>query len=335
MLARGASAAMPRTPGIGTDEGAVPVGDETVIECRRLSRRFGARLAVDHLDLVVDRGQVFGFLGPNGSGKSTTIRMLLGLIAPTEGEALLFGAPAAQRREVLRRVGALVERPSFYDYLSGRRNLELLCSLSGGCEAARIDRVLALVGMADRQGDRVGGYSHGMRQRLGLAQALLPAPELVILDEPATGLDPEGLVDIRNLLRRMAAEEGMTIFLSSHLLAEVQSLCTHVGLLARGKLLRCGPVAALLGGGGDGADVTVDDPVRALEVLGRVAQVIEAARGQVDGTVNIRVEPGGLAQANAALVGAGVQVSALVPRLGNLEDLYMSVMREAGHVDAG
>jgi len=303
---------------------------ESVIECQGLTKRYGPLLAVDQVDLTVRRGEVFGFLGPNGAGKSTTIRMLLGLIRPTAGRALLFGqSVAAGQRRVLRRVGALVESPALYEYLSGRKNLEILSSMSGGCPRERIDEALELVGLSSRQNDRAGTYSHGMRQRLGLAQALLPRPELLVLDEPATGLDPEGIVEIRNLLRYLAEEEQMTIFVSSHLLHEVEATCTAVGLLSRGRLVTRGRVAELLRQGHQEATLCVDDATRGAALL-RSLPFVLAVEGE-DSTLRVRVEAGRLGDANRALVQAGVTVSALVPRQGSLEELYMSVMTEAGH----
>ncbi|HQK93173.1 MAG TPA: ABC transporter ATP-binding protein [Armatimonadota bacterium] len=303
---------------------------EPVIECQGLTKRYGSLLAVDHVDLAVGRGEVFGFLGPNGAGKSTTIRMLLGLIRPDAGRALLFGqSVAAGQRRVLKRVGALVESPALYDYLSGRKNLEILSDMSGGCPRKRIDEVLELVGLSGRQKDRVGTYSHGMRQRLGLAQALLPKPELLVLDEPATGLDPEGIVEIRNLLRYLGESEQMTIFVSSHLLHEVQATCTDVGLLSRGRLVTRGRVADLLRQGHLEATIGIDDAARGREVLRSLPFVL--AVESEDSALRVRVEAERLADANRALVAAGLAVSALVPRQGNLEELYMSVMTEAGH----
>ena len=184
-----------------------------------LTKRYGARLAVDHLNLQVRRGEIVGFLGPNGAGKTTTIRMMLGLIAPTDGHVTLFGREVtADRAELLPRVGALIEQPALYTYMSGRDNLRAVGAVLGGVPDARIEAALELVGLAGRQKDRVNTYSLGMKQRLGVAVALLNDPDLLILDEPANGLDPAGIVEMRDLLRRLAAE-GKTVFISSHVLA--------------------------------------------------------------------------------------------------------------------
>jgi ABC-2 type transport system ATP-binding protein len=224
----------------------------------------------------------------------------------------------------------MVESPAFYDYLSGRRNLELLARLSGGCDRKRIDETLELVGLSDRQHDRVGGYSHGMRQRLGIAQALLPRPELVILDEPATGLDPQGLVEVRELMRHLRDAEGMTIFLSSHLLHEVELICTDVAVVSAGKVIRRGKVADLLARSAAQADVQVDDVPTAV----RFAQTLPYVTGTEVRDSWIRVTLSGdlIADLNRDLVGAGVRVSALAPARSSLEEIYLTLMAENGHV---
>ncbi|PLX28327.1 MAG: bacitracin ABC transporter ATP-binding protein, partial [Ignavibacteria bacterium] len=215
---------------------------ETVLRTTSLSKRFGKRLAVDDLNLEVQRGDVFGFLGPNGAGKSTTIRMVLSLIAPSSGSVELFGSDVSKDRSVLARVGGLVERPDFYLYLSARKNLEIVSALYGDIDHERINEVLRIVGLADRAGDRVKAYSHGMKQRLGIAQALLPNPELLILDEPTNGLDPQGMKEVRELIRQLNEEKGMTIFLSSHLLHEIEQVASRMCILHHGQLVVQGRV---------------------------------------------------------------------------------------------
>ncbi|MCL4516209.1 MAG: ABC transporter ATP-binding protein [Firmicutes bacterium] len=220
---------------------------DTVLRAKGLTKVFKRRRAVDGLDLEVSRGEVFGFLGPNGAGKTTTIRMLLGLIRPSSGAAELLGHNVAtHHKEALQKVGAVVETPCFYKHLSGRENLEIFARLSGGAGHQRIEEVLELVGLGGRAGDKVRTYSHGMRQRLGIAQALLPAPELVILDEPTDGLDPRGMKEIRDLVARLARTEEITIFLSSHLLHEVEQLCDRVAIVDHGKTVAAGKVEELL-----------------------------------------------------------------------------------------
>jgi ABC-2 type transport system ATP-binding protein len=239
---------------------------DSVLATRGLSKSYGSRPAVRDLDLEVRRGEVFGFLGPNGAGKTTTIRMALGLVRPTSGRVEVLGRDLSRHRaEVLPRVVALVEEPALYGYLSGRRNLEAFALMLGGLPAGRIDEVLQLVGLQDRQRDRVRSYSTGMRQRLGVAAALLNDPDLLILDEPANGLDPAGIVEMRDLLRRLAAE-GKTVFVSSHVLAEVQQLCDRVAIVDQGRLVRVAPVAELIGGHGEFV-LSLPDPPAALALV--------------------------------------------------------------------
>jgi ABC-2 type transport system ATP-binding protein len=219
---------------------------EPVLVMEGLTRSYGGRLAVAGLDLEVRRGEVLGFLGPNGAGKTTTIRMCLGLIRPSSGRALILGRDVSSHgAEVLPRVGALIEAPAVYGYLSGRANLLCFADALCGVPRGRVDELLDLVGLRDRQRDRVRTYSAGMRQRLALAVALLHDPELLVLDEPANGLDPAGIVEMRALLRRLAGE-GRTVFLSSHVLAEVQHTCDRVAILSGGRLVRVAPVPELL-----------------------------------------------------------------------------------------
>jgi ABC-2 type transport system ATP-binding protein len=221
--------------------------NDIVLQTFNLSKTYGPVRAVAGIDLPVHRGEVFGFLGPNGAGKTTTIGMALGLIHPTTGGVELFGEPVSPARVApLRRVGALVGAPSFVPYFSGRRNLQLVARLYPGVSAARIDETLALVGLAQAAGRPVKGYSTGMKQRLGLAAALLHRPELIILDEPTNGLDPAGMREVRDLLRGLA-EGGATIFLSSHLLHEVEQICDRVAVLKQGQIVAQGRVSELLG----------------------------------------------------------------------------------------
>ena len=205
------------------------------IEARGLIKRYGHVTAVDNVDLTVQRGDVYGFLGPNGAGKTTTLRMLLGLIRPDTGAARLFGRdPLVEGARALSGVAGFVEAPRYYPYMSGRRNLELVAALDGGNAAARIDASLETVELADRASDKVGGYSHGMRQRLGIAGSRISAPALLILDEPTTGLDPAGMRDMRHLVRRLA-DQGITVLLSSHIMDEVEELCDRLAIVRSGR----------------------------------------------------------------------------------------------------
>ncbi len=239
---------------------------EVVLSIRNLSKQYGKRLAVDNLSLDVRRGEIFGFLGPNGAGKTTTIRMMLGLIAPTGGSVDILGKDITfYRAEILPRVGALVETPALYLYLSGRNNLRAVGSALGGVSRARIDDVLELVSLQNRQKDRVRTYSLGMKQRLGVAMALLQDPDVLVLDEPANGLDPAGIVEMRDLMHRLSAE-GKTVFISSHLLPEVQQICTKVAIINLGKLVTESTVEELTSGRGEFV-VTLERAQEALAVL--------------------------------------------------------------------
>ncbi len=233
-------------------------------EYRKL--RGGSTVAIDGLDLRVEAGGVFGFLGPNGSGKTTTIRCLLGLVRPTAGSCRMFGVDPSDDPSVMRRVGSIVESPALFSNFSARRNLELLARMDG-IDRRRIDEVLEATGLRGREGDLFKNYSLGMRQRLGIAAALLKDPDLLILDEPANGLDPAGIREVRELLRRLGTE-GRTVFVSSHLLSEVQQTCDHVAILARGRCVTTGAVSDVLAkGAATSMIVRVEDASRALAVL--------------------------------------------------------------------
>jgi ABC-2 type transport system ATP-binding protein len=220
---------------------------EIILQTQHLGKKFGARWAAKDLNLEIHRGDVFGFLGPNGAGKSTTIRMILSLIKPTTGDTMIFQhSLKSQRSSALKRVGGIVEKPDFYLYLSAYRNLEIVGALNGGATKKRIQEVLHLVGLSDRANDRVKTYSHGMKQRLGIAQALLSDPELIILDEPTNGLDPQGMKEIRDLILHLAHDQNKTIILSSHLLSEVQLVANRMAIINNGELVVQGEVGTLL-----------------------------------------------------------------------------------------
>jgi ABC-2 type transport system ATP-binding protein len=296
---------------------------EVVLRTENLSKRYGKRLAVDTLNLEVRRGEIVGFLGPNGAGKTTSIRMMLGLIAPTNGRVQMFGANVIQdRAEILPRVGALIEQPALYTYMSGRDNLRAVAAVLGGVPDERIDSVLHLVALGTRQKDRVGTYSLGMKQRLGVAVALLNDPDLLILDEPANGLDPAGIVEMRDLLRRLAAD-GKTIFLSSHVLHEVQQLCTRVAIISLGRLITETTVEDLVKGQGEFA-VQVERAEDALALVrtqpwGRAARLDEA--GQL-----ITQSPDGRGRTLVSfLVSAGLVPDMLQPNTRDLEQVFLSL----------
>ncbi len=255
--------------------------------------------------------------------------MALGLIFPTGGEVELLGRPVFGdgRSEALARTGAMIEEPAFYRYLSGRRNLEVFARAGGddvGRRLARVDAVLELTGLADAAGKRVKAYSQGMRQRLGIALALLGEPEMLVLDEPTNGLDPAGMREIRRLLRRLA-DGGTTVFVSSHLLAEVEAMCDRVGVLARGRLVAEGPPGALRGTT-ERLTIEVDDPRRALAVLAELPGV--EATGEGETTVAVRLGASSAAEVNGALVRGGVAVSALIPERETLEEVFLALVED-------
>ena len=287
-----------------------------------LTKSYGSRLAVDRLDLEVDRAELFGFLGPNGAGKTTTIRMALGLIEPTAGSIEILGLDVRRHRaEVLPRVGALVESPALYGYMSGRDNLRAFGSVLGGASEKRIDEVLDIVSLKGRDKDKVKTYSMGMKQRLGLAIALLNDPDLLILDEPANGLDPAGIVEMRDLLRNLA-ESGKTVFISSHVLSEVQQICTRVAIINVGKLVRVAPVAELLHTAGE-FEVKVDDPAALVAELKRQPWGREA---RSEGGLVITAAPDGRGRSLITfLVNNGYKPDSVTERQRDLEDIFLSL----------
>ena len=279
---------------------------------QELAKRYGPRVALDGLDLRVPTGVVYGFLGPNGAGKTTTMRILTGLIRPDAGRVELLGRPFGRRdRKRLFEVGALIESPSFYPFLSGRENLRALAAAGAPTSKARVDELLALVNLQDRAGDKVSGYSLGMKQRLGIAGALLSDPKLLLLDEPANGLDPAGIAGMRETLRALAAS-GKTVFVSSHLLSEVQQLADVVGIIARGKLVREGAIEDLLRAEGTvRVRVALDQVATAGPTLEQVAGAgtVKAEHGPEGGWLDVRIDPERAAELNRALAGVGVYAS--------------------------
>jgi ABC-2 type transport system ATP-binding protein len=302
--------------------------DAPPVRARGLVKRYKEVLAVDHIDLNVDAGDVYGFLGPNGAGKTTTLRMALGLIAPTSGTVELFGRdPLRVGARALEGVAGFVEAPRFYPYLTARKNLELLAALDGGGARGRIDEVLETVELTPRGGHRVGGFSHGMRQRLGIAAALLRHPRLLILDEPATGLDPAGMRDMRLLIQRLASE-GITILLSSHQLPEVQELCDRVAIVDSGRVVYEGALADLRRQGGAGYRLRSTDDTRALQIA-RAQPGIEGALIDEQG-LGFQAEERHVGGLTLALASIGIGILALTPELATLEDLFFRLTDETG-----
>jgi ABC-2 type transport system ATP-binding protein len=298
------------------------MADGFVIETRALSKSYGGRiLAVDGLTMRVRRGEVYGFLGPNGAGKTTTLRMLLGLVRPTSGSALVLGA-APGLPESLARVGALIESPTFYPFLSGLDNLRVLARYSGTPEA-RIESVLDEVDLASRARDRFGTYSLGMKQRLGIAGALLKDPELLILDEPTNGMDPAGMAEMRGFIRTLGRGRR-TVLLSSHLMSEVEQVSDRVAVISRGALVREGTVDELRGQ--ESIWVRAEPFEAAERVLGTLRSVERFARK--DGGFRIAADPATAPTINRALVEAGIAVSELRPERDSLEKIFLELTQE-------
>jgi ABC-2 type transport system ATP-binding protein len=282
--------------------------------------------AVDDVDLTVGAGEVYGYLGPNGAGKTTSLRMLLGLIRPDAGSVKLFGRdPLVEGARALDGVAGFVEAPRFYPYLSGRRNLELVAALDGGGAGARIGEALDTVELSARAKDRVGGYSHGMRQRLGIAAALVRDPRLLLLDEPTTGLDPGGMRDMRRLVRRLAGQ-GITVLLSSHLMGEVEELCDRVAIVRTGRVVYEGSLPDLLASTAGRYALRTTDDVRAAALAAERRGVTDVRFA--DGGLTLTAEEEAVAALSVALGEAGIGIAALVPRTATLEELFFRMTED-------
>jgi ABC-2 type transport system ATP-binding protein len=317
-----------------TDERPAPPNgvEPVVLATYGLTKSFGATLAVDHLDLTVRRGDVFGFLGPNGAGKTTTIRMIVGLIYPTSGYATVIDHQVPREKiEALRHIGGFVEVPAFYGNMSARRNLRLMGGLNAQVDEKRIAEVLDIVGLSERADSKVGDYSHGMKQRLGIANALINSPELVILDEPTSGLDPQGMKDVRELVRELG-KDGTTVFLSSHLLHEVEQVCNRAVIINRGRVVIEGPVSELHPEHSSVKLLTSDQ--------GKARDVVAALVGAQQVTVDeeyliVEAGDGAVREMVGRLVAAGVGVDAVIPaREQGLEDFFLG-LTQSSDVDTG
>ncbi|MCW2601381.1 MAG: transporter related [Frankiales bacterium] len=301
---------------------------QPVVVTDRLTKRYGTRTAVDELDMEVPTGVVAGFIGANGAGKTTTLRMLLGLVRPTSGTATVLGQPLSDPSAYLPKVGALIESPAFYPGLSGERNLRVQTTLAG-LPASRIPAVLEVVGLADRGGDAYKSYSLGMKQRLGIASALLGEPELLVLDEPTNGLDPTGIREMRELLRRVA-DGGLTVLVSSHQLTELQQVCDHLVMVDQGRRVFQGATSELLAAGTDRVVVATEHP-RDLDRLLRIvlARVPAASRQgrqvhvPLDGVEDVT---GFLAELNRSAMEEAITLVEMSVGAGTLEDRYASLM---------
>ena len=305
------------------------MANEIILRTINLGKRYKNRWAVDDVNLEIHRGDVFGFLGPNGAGKSTTIRMILSLIAPTTGSVELFGHLLSTDRErALAKVAGIVEKPDFYLYLTAFRNMQIAGSLTLGKtpDDKKILSSLELVGLADRALDRVKTFSHGMKQRLGIAQALLCDPELIVLDEPTNGLDPQGMKEVRELVARLAKEQGMTVFLSSHLLNEVEQVATRMAIINKGKLVVQGSVEGLLHSGANRIVVNVEPKRKAMALLRRL-KFVESPANDNSG-ISANVDPKMVPEMVSQLVKAKCKVFSVSPQR-SLEEYFLSVTEDA------
>src|SRR5436309_7049672 len=294
----------------------------TIVETHGLTKRYGSRvLAVDSIDMSVRRGEVYGFLGPNGAGKTTTLRMLVGLIRPNAGTATVAGqAPGSPAG--LARIGSLIESPGYYPYLSGRENLRVIADLAG-VDSKRVEEVLDMVELASRAGRKFGTYSTGMKQRLGVAGALLKDPELLILDEPTNGLDPQGMAVMRKLIKDIG-QGDRTVLLSSHLLGEVEQICDRVGVISNGKLVTQSTVQELLGE--EGVLVRAQPIEQAQDVLTRMFGA--EANMRQDGAIRLKTQPENSVEINRSLTSAGIGVSELRPFERSLEEVFFQLTGE-------
>jgi len=299
---------------------------DLVVQTRNLTKRFGKITAVDELNIEVHRGEVFGFLGPNGSGKSTTMGMLLGLIAPSSGTACVFGMDIRKHLpRILKRIGALTESTGFYPYLSGKNNLKYIAGITGGITQARIDEVLELVELKTRAGDPFSSYSLGMKQRLGIASALLSDPELIILDEPTNGLDPAGMKEIRQLIGSLG-NQGKTVFLNSHLLHEVQQVCGRVAIIKKGRVVTQGSVKDLLDRG-DCLQIRVTQPDKAVEILSQQDWIGSVIREDERLLLDVKTELA--SRVSAVLAAEEIFLTEMKARENTLEDLFLELTGEA------
>jgi len=298
-----------------------------VLQTRDLTKKYGKRTVVDRLSLNVERGDIFGFLGQNGAGKSTTMRMLLGLVRPSAGSVQLLGFDMSRKPlRALARTGAIIEAPAFYENFSAQQNLRMFAALSGGANSKRISAALETVGLTDRANDPVRVYSHGMRQRLGIAQALLPNPEFIILDEPTDGLDPQGIHEIRSLIVRLRDEYGLTIMLSSHLLHEVEQICNRVAIIETGHLLYQGSVGDLIAEH-HWIKLRVDRLSEAYELLSLDPELSISRNG--DDSLHLRITNEQIPVVNARLVQQGFSVMEISPQRESLEDVFLRLTQEA------
>lgn len=299
--------------------------ENLIIETRGLSYRFGNQQVLEDVSLKVSEGSIYGFLGPNGAGKTTTIKVLLNLLQTGEGKVFIFGKELKQNRiEILSGIGSLIEQPAIYPHMSGRENLlnrAMLLRIPG----ARVDEILRLVGLSESAGKNAGKYSLGMKQRLGIGLALLPDPKLLILDEPTNGLDPNGIIEVRQLLQKLVSEQGKTVFVSSHLLSEIEKMVTHVGIINRGKLLFQGPIEELHDASKKKLEIQTNDLLRSKELLCKQGYQAEILSELIQIPFVSRNQS---AEINSLLVKNDYKVYSLSQSKQDLENLFISLIQQ-------
>ncbi|MEI6059299.1 MAG: ABC transporter ATP-binding protein [Bacteroidota bacterium] len=299
---------------------------EKIVEVKQLSKLFGRTRAVEDVSFDVYKGDVFGFLGPNGAGKSTTIRAMLSLITPTSGDIRLFGKQLSTNRGfILSNIGCIVEKPDFYQYLSATKNLEIFARISGSSiSRSRIQEMIEFVGLKGRENDKVGHYSHGMKQRLGIAQTILHDPDLIILDEPTTGLDPQGIIDIRNLIMLLKTERNKTIVLSSHILSEIELIANRMVIISKGRSIVQGNVSELLNRQELIVSFEVDQPEKALAIVS--AKLPAPAVGNIENNfLHLQISHGDIPQVNTWLAENDIKVFGIDSKR-KLEDYFLKLV---------
>ncbi len=306
------------------------MGSKILLETRGLCKTFRKRKVIDDLNLKVEQGDIYGFLGPNGSGKTTTIRMILGLVFPDSGDVLIDNHNVkTDFKKAVAPVGAIVENPTFYTYLSAYDNLRMMANLIPGIGEERVNEVLETVGLKDRAKDKVKTYSLGMKQRLGIANALLGNPSIIILDEPTNGLDPQGMKEIKEMIIQLAAEKSITFFISSHLLNEVEQICTKVGIIKEGKLLAEGNVKELLSAEFEELEIYTADFQKAKDIL-TASDFVKGVEESKNGVI-VKIDKGNFSKLNQLLVNGGVEVNSIVQINNSLEKYFFEVT-EGGEV---
>jgi ABC-2 type transport system ATP-binding protein len=300
---------------------------DKILQVANVHKSFGSKKVLNEVNIDISPGEVFGFLGPNGAGKTTTVRVILSLVRPDQGTVMINGYNIKERfKQAIACVGAVVETPKFYLYLSGYQNILLMANLHRNIPRSRIEQVLKIAGLTERAQDPVGTYSLGMKQRLGIARALINDPKLIFLDEPMNGLDPQGIFEVRELIRRLANEQGTTFFLTSHLLHEVEQVCNRIAILNKGQILIQGSVDDLLANDSETVEIHTKETSRTQQALQEVAYIRRFTRLD-EHRVIVEIDKGLSGRLNRHLINLGIEVEYLVPNNQSLENLYMELIQ--------